>query len=78
MNFTVWNKKNCKIHTIRTRKLFLKDGNRYLVRVRNLTKLLYRLIPQIQYMGVCQIRTCQQASYGGKYGWLCYMPVLCH
>lgn len=34
MNFTVWNKKNCKIHTIRTRKLFLKDGNRYLLRVR--------------------------------------------
>lgn len=32
--FTVWNKKNCKIHTIRTRKLFLKDGNRYLLRVR--------------------------------------------
>lgn len=31
MNFTVWNKKNCKIHTIRTRKLFLKDGNRYLL-----------------------------------------------
>ena len=29
-----WNKKNCKIHTIRTRKLFLKDGNRYLLRVR--------------------------------------------
>ena len=31
MNFTVWNKKNCKIHTIRTRKLFLKDGNRSLL-----------------------------------------------
>ena len=32
--FYSWNKKNCKIHTIRTRKLFLKDGNRYLLRVR--------------------------------------------
>ena len=34
MNFTVWNKKNCKIHTIRTRKLFLKDWKQGLVRVR--------------------------------------------
>ena len=77
MNFTVWNKKNCNSYN-RTGNCFLRMETGIFYELEFYLRCFIGSFLRFKIWAFVKSEHASKQVTGGKYGWLCYMPVLCH